>query len=181
MCGPVDTGTEQADPHGPTVVPETGPATGRDNDGTDGMPLQGEYEPSPTQWVRDQVELYESSGGTEGTSLQDRPVVLLTTRGARSGKLRKTPVMRIEHEGRYAVVASLGGAPRHPVWYHNLKADPQVELRDEQVVRDMTARELTGEEKAKWWERAVAAFPPYAEYQEKTDRVIPVFVLEPRD
>lgn len=158
-----------------------GPATGRDNDGTDGMPLQGEYEPSPTQWVRDQVELYESSGGTEGTTLQGRPVVLLTTRGARSGKLRKTPLMRVEHEGRYAVVASLGGAPRHPVWYHNLKADPQVELRDGQVLQDMTAREVTGEEKAKWWERAVAAFPPYADYQEKTDRVIPVFVLEPRD
>ncbi|CAM5483754.1 F420H(2)-dependent quinone reductase [Streptomyces hirsutus] len=108
-------------------------------------------------------------------------MVLLTTRGARSGKLRKTPLMRVEHEGRYAVVASLGGAPRHPVWYHNLKADPQVELRDGQVLQDMTAREVTGEEKAKWWERAVAAFPPYADYQEKTDRVIPVFVLEPAD
>lgn len=142
------------------------------------MPLHGEYEPSPTQWVRDQVELYESSGGTEGTTQEGRPVVLLTTRGARTGKLRKTPLMRVEHEGRYAVVASQGGAPRHPVWYHNIKADPQVELRDERVLRDMTAREVTGEERAQWWARAVAAFPPYAGYQEKTDRVIPVFVLE---
>lgn len=147
------------------------------------MPLEGEYEPSPTEWVRDQVELYESSGGTEGNTLMDTgmPVILLTTRGVRSGKIRKTPLMRVEHEGRYAAVASLGGAPKHPVWYHNVKADPQVELQDGPQKRDMTAREVTGEEKAAWWERAVAAYPPYAEYQEKTDRVIPVFVLEPAD
>ncbi|MFH8218024.1 nitroreductase family deazaflavin-dependent oxidoreductase [Streptomyces sp. NPDC018057] len=147
------------------------------------MPLEGEYEPSPTQWVREQVELYESSGGTEGTTLRDTglPVVLLTTRGARSGKLRKTPLMRVEHDGRYAVVASQGGAPQHPFWYFNLVADPRVALRDGPAERDMTAREVTGAEKAEWWERAVAAFPPYAEYQEKTSREIPVFVLEPAD
>ncbi|UOB14998.1 nitroreductase family deazaflavin-dependent oxidoreductase [Streptomyces sp. HP-A2021] len=147
------------------------------------MPLQGEYEPSPTQWVRKQVELYESSGGTEGTTLQGSkmPVVVLTSRGARSGKLRKTPVMRVEHEGRYAAVASLGGSPKHPVWYFNIKADPHVELQDGPVKQDMIAREVTGQEKADWWERAVAAYPPYADYQKKTDREIPVFVLEPAD
>ncbi|MEU6683376.1 nitroreductase family deazaflavin-dependent oxidoreductase [Streptomyces sp. NPDC046832] len=147
------------------------------------MPLEGEYEPSPTQWVRKQVELYESSGGTEGTTLQGSkmPVVILTSRGARSGKLRKTPVMRVEHEGRYAAVASLGGSPKHPVWYFNLRTDPQVELQDGPVKQDMTAREVTGEEKAAWWERAVAAYPAYADYQKKTDREIPVFVLEPAD
>ncbi len=145
------------------------------------MPLEGEYEPSPTTWVRNQVELYESSGGTKGTTMQGMPVVLLTTRGARSGKIRKTPLMRVEHEGRYAAVASLGGAPEHPVWYHNLKAEPRVELQDGPVKRDMRAREVTGAEKARWWERAVAAYPPYADYQKKTDRVIPVFVLEPSD
>lgn len=147
------------------------------------MPLEGEYEPSPTDWVRKQVELYESSGGTQGTTLMNTgmPVILLTTRGVRSGKIRKTPLMRVEHEGRYAAVASLGGAPKHPVWYHNVKADPHVELRDGAELRDMRAREVTGAEKAEWWERAVAAYPPYAEYQQKTDRVIPLFVLEPFD
>ncbi|MFF7791008.1 nitroreductase/quinone reductase family protein [Streptomyces sp. NPDC007991] len=147
------------------------------------MPLQGEYEPSPTQWVRKQVELYESSGGTQGTTLQGSkmPVVILTSRGARSGKLRKTPVMRVEYEGRYAAVASLGGAPKHPVWYFNIKADPHVELQDGPVKQDMIAREVTGQEKAEWWERAVAAYPSYAAYQKKTDREIPLFVLEPAD
>lgn len=145
------------------------------------MPLEGEYEASPTGWVREQVELYESSGGTEGTTLWDTglPVVLLTTRGARSGKIRRTPLMRVEHDGRYAAVASMGGAPKHPVWYFNIVADPHVDLRDGPVRQDMVAREVTGEEKSVWWERAVAAFPPYAEYQTKTDRQIPVFVLEP--
>ncbi|SEP72766.1 deazaflavin-dependent oxidoreductase, nitroreductase family [Streptomyces sp. yr375] len=145
------------------------------------MPLEGEYEPSPTQWVREQVERYESSGGTEATTLMDTglPVILLTTRGAKSGKIRKTPLMRVEHEGRYALVASLGGAPKHPVWYHNVLADPQVELQDGPRKQDMTAREVTGAEKAEWWERAVAAFPTYADYQKKTDREIPVFVVEP--
>ncbi|MGW6207071.1 nitroreductase family deazaflavin-dependent oxidoreductase [Streptomyces sp. NPDC055089] len=143
------------------------------------MPLQGEYEPSPTPHVRDQVEQYESSGGTKGTTMRGMPVIVLTTLGARSGKIRKTPLMRVEHNGSYAVVASLGGAPRHPVWYHNLTADPRAELQDGSVRRDMTAREVTGDEKALWWERAVEAYPDYADYQEKTDREIPVLVLEP--
>ncbi|MDQ1023941.1 deazaflavin-dependent oxidoreductase (nitroreductase family) [Streptomyces umbrinus] len=147
----------------------------------DVMPLKGEYEPSPTKWVRDQVELYESSNGTEGTTLMDTglPVIVLTTLGAKSGKIRKTPLMRVEHDGTYAAVASLGGAPKHPVWYHNVVADPRVELQDGGTRQDMTAREVTGEEKAQWWERAVAAYPAYADYQKKTDREIPVFVLEP--
>ncbi|MFF3706101.1 nitroreductase family deazaflavin-dependent oxidoreductase [Streptomyces phaeochromogenes] len=145
------------------------------------MPLKGEYEPSPTKWVREQVELYESSNGTEGTTLMDTglPVIVLTTLGAKSGKIRKTPLMRVEHNGTYAAVASLGGAPKHPVWYHNVVADPRVELQDGGTRQDMTAREVTGEEKAQWWERAVAAYPAYADYQKKTDREIPVFVLEP--
>ncbi|WP_330237676.1 nitroreductase family deazaflavin-dependent oxidoreductase [Streptomyces sp. NBC_00525] len=145
------------------------------------MPLQGEYEPSPAQWVRDQVEQYESSGGTEGTTMRGMPVIVLTTVGAKTGKIRKTPLMRVEHDGLYAVVASQGGAPTHPVWYHNLRADPRAELQDGPVRRDMTAREVTGEEKAQWWERAVEAFPDYADYQQKTDREIPVLVLEPVD
>ncbi|WP_335936190.1 nitroreductase family deazaflavin-dependent oxidoreductase [Streptomyces sp. PTD5-9] len=143
------------------------------------MPLQGVYEPSPEKWVRDQVELFESSGGTEGTTMRGLPVVILTTRGARSGKIRKTPLMRVEHDGTYAVVASQGGAPKHPVWYHNVVADPRVELQDGPVRQDMNAREVTGEEKAQWWRRAVEAFPDYADYQRKTERQIPVIVLEP--
>jgi len=143
------------------------------------MPVQGTYAPSPEQWVRDQVEEYESSGGTRGTTLRGLPVVVLTTVGASSGLVRKTPLMRVEHEGRYAIVASQGGAPKHPSWYRNVVADPHVELQDGPVRQDMTAREVTGEEKAQWWARAVQAYPPYAEYQEKTDRQIPVFVLEP--
>ncbi|MEY9861602.1 deazaflavin-dependent oxidoreductase (nitroreductase family) [Catenulispora sp. GAS73] len=146
------------------------------------MPLEGEYEPSPAQWVREQVELYESSDGTQGGTLWDTglPIVVLTTRGAKTGKIRKIPLMRVEHEGCYAAVASKGGFPQHPVWYFNVVSDPRVELQDGAARREMTAREVTGEEKAEWWERAVAAYPAYAEYQEKTDRVIPVFVLEPR-
>ncbi|GAA1256362.1 nitroreductase family deazaflavin-dependent oxidoreductase [Oryzihumus leptocrescens] len=143
------------------------------------MALNGEYQPSPEKWVRDQVEEYESSGGTRGTTLRGRPVVILTTLGARSGKLRKTPLMRVEHDGAYAVVASLGGAPKHPVWYFNIQANPLVELQDGPEVQEMKAREVTGEEKAQWWERAVATWPDYASYQQKTDREIPVFVLEP--
>ncbi|MBV2357255.1 nitroreductase family deazaflavin-dependent oxidoreductase [Streptomyces sp. J2-1] len=145
------------------------------------MPLEGEYEPSPEQWVRDQVELYEGSGGTRGTTLRDTglPVIVLTTLGAKSGKIRKTPLMRVEHDGKYAAVASVGGAPKHPVWYFNVQAEPRVELQDGPARQDMRAREVTGAEKAEWWERAVAAFPPYAEYQKKTEREIPVFVLEP--
>lgn len=143
------------------------------------MPLSGEYEPSPESWVRDQVEKYESSGGSEGTTMQGKPIVILTTTGAKSGKLRKTPLMRVEHDGQYAVVASLGGAPKHPVWYHNVVADPHVELQDGHNKQDMTAREVTGGEKAIWWDRSVEAWPDYASYQTKTDRQIPVFVLEP--
>ncbi|MFI8004917.1 nitroreductase family deazaflavin-dependent oxidoreductase [Streptomyces sp. NBC_00178] len=145
------------------------------------MPIEGEYEPSPTTWVREQVELIESSGGTQGTTLRGMPVILLTTRGAKSGKVRKSPLMRVEHDGRYAVVASLGGAPKHPVWYYNVLADPKVELRDGTVQQDMVAREVSGDEKALWWDRAVEAFPDYAEYQRKTDREIPVFVLTPAE
>ncbi|MFJ6852766.1 nitroreductase family deazaflavin-dependent oxidoreductase [Streptomyces sp. NPDC091271] len=145
------------------------------------MPIEGEYEPSPTTWVREQVELIESSGGTQGTTLRGRPVILLTTLGAKSGKLRKTPLMRVEHDGEYAVVASLGGAPKHPVWYYNVQAHPQVELRDGTVKQDMVAREVTGEEKALWWDRAVEAFPDYADYRTRTDREIPVFVLSTAD
>ncbi len=143
------------------------------------MPIEGEYEPSTTDWVREQVEEYESSGGTRGTTLRDMPVIILTSRGAKSGKVRKTPLMRVEHDGRYAVVASKGGAPTHPVWYFNLAADPHVELQDGPAKADMVAREVTGDEKVVWWERAVAAYPDYADYQKRTDRSIPVFVLEP--
>jgi deazaflavin-dependent oxidoreductase (nitroreductase family) len=143
------------------------------------MPLVGEYEPSTQKWVRDQVELYEGSGGLEGTSMRDLPVIILTTVGAKSGKIRKTPLMRVEHAGRYAAVASQGGAPRHPVWYYNLLADPRVELQDGPVRADMVVREVTGEEKALWWKRAVEAYPPYADYKARTEREIPVFVVEP--
>ena len=147
------------------------------------MPAEGEYEPSPRAWVRDQVELYESSGGTRGTTLRDTglPVVIITNRGARTGKLRKTPVMRVEHDGRYAAVASQGGSPTHPRWYYNLRSFPAVALQDGSHKWNMTARELTGDERAQWWERAVSAYPPYADYQQKTARQIPVFILEPVD
>ncbi|MFJ9366263.1 nitroreductase family deazaflavin-dependent oxidoreductase [Nocardia sp. NPDC101769] len=144
------------------------------------MPLIGEYEPSPSDWSREQAEQYENSGGAEANLLRGVPIILLTTRGNKSGKLRKTPLMRIEHDGEYAVVASLGGAPKHPVWYWNVKADPHVELRDRDVVKDYDAREVTGDEKTLWWKRAVEVWPDYAEYQKKTDREIPLFVLTPR-
>jgi F420H(2)-dependent quinone reductase len=145
------------------------------------MPLDGEYVPSPRRWVRDQVKLFESSGGTDGITLLDTglPVVIVTNIGARTGKVRKTPLMRVEHDGRYAAVASMGGAPKNPVWYYNLRANPRVELQDGPERLNMIARETTGAERAEWWERAVAAYPPYAEYQTKTSRQIPVFVLEP--
>jgi F420H(2)-dependent quinone reductase len=145
------------------------------------MPITGEYAPSTSDWARKQAELYESSGGTKGTTLRGMPVVILWTLGAKSGKIRKTPLMRVEHDGAYAVVASLGGAPQHPVWYHNVVADPHVELQDGPERHDYTAREVTGEEKALWWKRAVEAYPDYADYQARTDREIPVFVLERRD
>lgn len=143
------------------------------------MSLNGEYAPSPAKWVRDQVQEYEGSGGTSGTTMRDMPVIIVTTRGAKSGKLRKVPLMRVEHDGEYAAVASMGGAAKNPVWYFNLVADPQVEVRDGTVVQTMMAREVTGEEKAIWWKRCVAAFPDYADYQARTERSIPVFVLTP--
>jgi deazaflavin-dependent oxidoreductase (nitroreductase family) len=143
------------------------------------MPLSGEYEPSTSDWSRENAEKYMESGGTDGTELQGRPVILLTSIGAKTGKIRKTPLMRVEHGGEYAVVASLGGAPKNPVWYHNIKAHPRVELQDGTVNKDYEAREVFGDEKAAWWERAVAAWPDYANYQTKTDRQIPVFVLTP--
>jgi F420H(2)-dependent quinone reductase len=143
------------------------------------MPLTGEYEPSPAQWVRDQVAEYESSGGTRANTLRETglPIVILTTRGAKSGKIRKFALMRVEHDGRYALVASKGGAPDNPQWYWNIKADPTaLVIQDGPEPFDAVADELSGEEKARWWARAVAAYPPYAEYQEKTERPIPVFV-----
>jgi len=147
------------------------------------MPLEGAYEPSTIGWVREQVEAYEASGGARANTLRDTglPVVIVTNRGAKSGKIRKTPLMRVEHDGRYLAVASQGGAPKHPVWYYNLLADPQVELQDKGEKWDMTARLLSGDERAEWWERAVAAFPSYADYQRKTEREIPVFLLERSD
>ena len=141
--------------------------------------MTGDYEPSTSDWARENAELYMSSGGTQGTELKGKPVVLLTTIGARTGKLRKTPLMRVEHGGQYAVVASLGGAPTNPVWYYNVVKHPRVELQDGTAVGDYEAREVFGEEKATWWARAVEVWPDYADYQAKTDREIPVFVLTP--
>ena len=144
------------------------------------MPLTGEYEPSAFDHARNQVDLYERSGGTEGTTNPGgEPVIVLTSVGAKSGKLRKSPLMRVEHDGEYAVVASLGGAPKNPVWYYNVVANPQVELQDGPVKKDYQAREVHGEEYAVWFERAVAAWPDYAEYQTKTTRTMPIFVLTP--
>jgi deazaflavin-dependent oxidoreductase (nitroreductase family) len=147
------------------------------------MPLEGEYEPSPQQWVRDQVELYERTGGREGNTLLDRglPVVIYSTRGASSGKVRKQPLMRVEHDGAYLMVGSMGGAPKDPAWVANVRKHPdQVTVQDGPEPWDGVARELTGDEKAEWWERAVAAFPDYADYQTKTDRQIPIFLVERR-
>ena len=143
------------------------------------MPLTGEYQPSPSAWAREQAERYEESGGTQAATMKDLPIIVLTSVGAKSGKLRKTPLMRVEHDGQYAVVASKGGAPEHPVWYYNLKKNPHVELQDGAVKRDYFATEVTGDEKAEWWTRAVKAYPEYADYQRKTSREIPVFVLTP--
>jgi deazaflavin-dependent oxidoreductase (nitroreductase family) len=143
------------------------------------MVLEGDYEPSRAQWVREQVEAYERSGGQRANTLRDTglPVVIVTMRGNKSGKVRKIALMRVEHEGEYALVASMGGAPRNPVWYHNLKADPEVvTIQDGPEAVAVRVREVDGDERAAWWERAVAAYPPYAEYQTRTDREIPVFV-----
>lgn len=144
------------------------------------MPLEGAYEPSPFDPVAEQVRLYEATGGVEGWDLEGQPCVILTTRGRKTGKIRKSPVMRVEHEGTYAVVASMGGAPKHPVWYLNLSADPDVVLQDGADVMEMRARTAAGEEKAEWWPRATAVWPPYDEYQASTDRDLPVVILEPR-
>jgi deazaflavin-dependent oxidoreductase (nitroreductase family) len=143
------------------------------------MPLQGTYAPSKSAWARRQAALYEATNGELGGELRGMPVIVLTSVGAKTGKLRKTALMRVEHDGVYAVVASLGGAARNPVWYQNLKKNPHVELQDGPTKRDYTAREVTGDEKAVWWKRAVEAYPDYANYQAKTKRQIPVFVLEP--
>jgi F420H(2)-dependent quinone reductase len=143
------------------------------------VPLTGAYQPGTSAWARKQADLYEATNGVEGGDLRGRPVIVLTSVGAKTGKLRKTALMRVEHEGVYAVVASLGGAPKNPVWYNNLKTNPHVELQDGATRRDYTAREVTGDEKAAWWQRSVEAWPDYATYQAKTDRQIPVFVLEP--
>jgi deazaflavin-dependent oxidoreductase (nitroreductase family) len=147
------------------------------------MTIEGEYEPSAQQWVRDQVEAYEASGGTEANTLRDTgiPVIIVTMKGGKSGKVRKIALMRVEHEGEYALVASYGGAPKHPVWYHNLVADPDtVEVQDGPEPFAVTVHEAEGDERAAWWERAVAVFPNYAEYQTKTDRQIPVLIATPR-
>ena len=147
------------------------------------MTLEGEYVPSPWQWVRDQVETYERTGGREANTLLDTglPIVIVTTRGNKSGTLRKTALMRVEHDGEYALVASLGGAPKHPVWYYNLVADPTaVVIQDGPEPFDAEVREVSGDERVAWWDRAVAAYPPYAEYQTKTERLIPVFVASRR-
>ena len=144
------------------------------------MPLTGEYAPSADKWARDQAEQFEASGGAEANTLRGVPIIVLTSVGAKSGKLRKTALMRVEHDGRYAVVASKGGAPEHPVWYWNLVAHPHVELQDGADRKDYDARLLEGDERAEWWDRAVAVWPEYAGYQTRTDREIPVFVLEPR-
>jgi F420H(2)-dependent quinone reductase len=146
------------------------------------MTLAGDYEPSPSEWVRNQVQEYEASGGSRANTLMDTglPVIILTTRGNKSGKIRKTPLMRVEHSGEYALVASKGGAPENPVWYYNLVGDPtSVAIQDGPKPFTVTVRQVTGDEKATWWERAVEAYPPYAEYQAKTGRTIPVFVATP--
>jgi deazaflavin-dependent oxidoreductase (nitroreductase family) len=145
------------------------------------MPLTGEYEPSTSEWAREQAERFEATGGQEANELRGRPIIVLTTVGAKTGKLRKNALMRVEHEGEYAVVASKGGNDRNPTWYHNLVAHPHVELQDGAVKLDYLARELAGEERELWWERAVATWPDYATYVTKTDRLIPVFVLTPFD
>jgi deazaflavin-dependent oxidoreductase (nitroreductase family) len=145
------------------------------------MPLSGEYAPSTTDWAREQAETIESTNGAEGTEMRGMPVIVLTSRGAKTGKLRKTALMRVEHDGQYAVVGSLGGAPKNPVWVYNVRAEPHVELQDGPDKHDYLARETDGDERELWWKRAVEAYPDYANYQTRTDRVIPVFVLTKTD
>jgi deazaflavin-dependent oxidoreductase (nitroreductase family) len=141
------------------------------------MPLTGQYAPSTSEWARDQAEQYEATGGEQAGDMRGMPVIVLTSVGAKTGLLRKTALMRVEHDGEYAVIGSLGGAPKNPVWVYNLRKHPEVELQDGPDKHDYVSREVDGDERALWWERSVAAFPNYAEYQEKTERVIPVFVL----
>jgi len=143
------------------------------------MPITAEYQPSTSDHAREQVEVFEATDGRDGNTMRGKPIIVLWTLGATSRTLRKTPLMRVEHDGEYAVVASKGGAPEHPLWYHNLVANPLVELQDGAVRRDYVAREVSGAEREEWWEHAVAAWPDYASYQTKTDRLIPVFVLTP--
>ena len=145
------------------------------------MPLTGEYKPSTSEWARKQAEAFEQSNGEKANTLRGVPIIVLTTVGARSGALRKTALMRVEDDGRYAVVASKGGAPDEPKWAANMRRQPHVELQDGDVRRDYTARELSGDERVEWWARATAVWPDYDNYQTKTDRQIPVFVLEPHD
>lgn len=147
------------------------------------MPIEGEYEPSALEWVRDQIAEYEASDGERANTLRETgiPVIIVTMRGHASGKVRKIALMRVEHEGAYALVASYGGAPKHPAWYDNLVADPNVEIQDGPAPHDYRVREVSGDERATWWDRAVAVFGNYAEYQAKTDRVIPVLVAERTD
>lgn len=143
--------------------------------------LQGEYVPSTAGWVRDQVEAFEASGGAEANTLRGGgdPIVVVTNRGAKTGKIRKTPLMRVEKDGAYLAVGSLGGAPKNPVWVYNLRAHPEVELQDGPVRKKFVARELSGDERAEWWDHAVATWSTYGEYQKKTERQIPLFLLEP--
>ena len=163
------------------VADVDGPSREPDSCHHDVMPLNGEYEPGTSAWARTQAERYEASGGAEAATLRGRPIVVVTSVGARTGKLRKTALMRVEHQGVYAVVASRGGSAEHPTWYHNLVAHPHVELQDGAVRRDCLAREVTGEERAAWWARATETWPDYDAYRAKTSRAIPVFVLEPVD
>ncbi len=168
--------TESREPRSPPLQEHAAPYSAF-------MPLDGEYEPSPAEWVRDQVAEYESSKGQKANTLRETglPIIIVTTRGNRSGRLRKTPVMRVEHDGEYALVASKGGAPTNPVWYYNLVADPTaVVIQDGPDPFDAVVRQVTGEERATWWARAVAAYPPYADYQVATTREIPVFVASRR-
>ena len=147
------------------------------------MPLEGDYEPGPMKWVRDQVETYERTGGREANTLLDTgmPIIIVTTRGKKTGKIRKFALMRVEHEGEYALIASMGGAPTHPVWYHNLTANPgAVMIQDGPEPFDAVVREVDGEERQTWWDRGVAVYPPYAEYQARTERRIPVLVASRR-
>ena len=141
------------------------------------MPLEGEYAPSTSSWARKQAEAFEASGGTKSNTIQGRPIVLVTNVGAKSGKLHKTALMRVEHDGEYLIVASKGGSHDHPRWYYNVRAHPHVERQDGAAKHDYVARELEGAERETWWARAVEAYPPYAEYQTRTDRLIPVFLL----